>query len=134
MAKRTLETRTTDLNAEVEDGVAILTMCRPERRNALSREMLNALASALASCETDPDIAAIVLTGASGAFCAGGDVKGMAEASREISHWPEYDYVIVNEQLAETSTKINAILAAERLRRKRCIGLTEFVRNLTKEL
>src|SRR5262252_538224 len=81
MAKRTLETRTTDLIAEVEDGVAILTMSRPERRNALSRDMLTALASTLETCETDPDIAAIVLTGAGGAFCAGGDVKGMAEGT-----------------------------------------------------
>jgi guanylate kinase len=60
--------------------------------------------------------------------------KRMAEASKEISHWPEYDYVIVNEQIAETSAKITAILTAERLRRKRRIGLTEFVRRLTKDL
>jgi guanylate kinase len=60
--------------------------------------------------------------------------KRMAEASREISHWPEYDYVIVNESVAETSAKITVILSAERLRRKRRIGLTEFVRKLTKEL
>jgi guanylate kinase len=60
--------------------------------------------------------------------------KRMAEASREISHWPEYDYVIVNESLAETSAKITAILTAERMRRKRRVGLTEFVRKLVKEL
>jgi guanylate kinase len=60
--------------------------------------------------------------------------KRMAEASREISHWAEYDYVIVNEQVAEASARITAILTAERLRRKRQIGLTEFVRKLTKEL
>src|SRR5262245_37005870 len=60
--------------------------------------------------------------------------KRMAEASKEISHWPEYDYVIVNEQVTETSAKIAAILTAERLRRRRRIGLTEFVRKLTKEL
>jgi 2-(1,2-epoxy-1,2-dihydrophenyl)acetyl-CoA isomerase len=82
MAKRTLESRTTDLIAEAEDGVAILTMNRPERRNALSAQMLGALADTLAACETDPEIACIVLTGAGGAFCAGGDVKGMAESSR----------------------------------------------------
>jgi guanylate kinase len=60
--------------------------------------------------------------------------KRMAEASREISHWPEYDYVIVNRDVAESSAQITAILAAERLRRKRQTGLTEFVRELTKRL
>ena len=60
--------------------------------------------------------------------------KRMAEASKEISHWPEYDYVIVNDEVAVTGAKIAAILAAERLRRKRQTGLTEFVRRLTREL
>ncbi len=60
--------------------------------------------------------------------------KRMAEAAQEISHWPEYDYVIVNETVADASAKIASILAAERLRRQRRIGLTEFVRKLMKEL
>jgi guanylate kinase len=60
--------------------------------------------------------------------------KRMAEASQEISHWAEYDYVIINEQVADTAVKITAILAAERLKRKRQTGLAEFVRRLTKEL
>ncbi len=81
MAKRTLETGTNDLLASVEDGVAIVTMNRPERRNALSRDMLTAMSSVLADCETDPSVACVVLTGAGGAFCAGGDVKGMADGT-----------------------------------------------------
>lgn len=60
--------------------------------------------------------------------------KRMAEASKEISHWPEYDYVVVNDTLEEADRTIDAILAAERVKRKRCIGLTEFVRSLLKEL
>jgi guanylate kinase len=60
--------------------------------------------------------------------------KRMAEASKEISHWPEYDYVIVNRDVAESGAQITSILAAERLRRKRQTGLTEFVRELTKKL
>lgn len=79
MSARRIDTGTNDLLASVEHGVAVLTMNRPERRNALSGDMLQALGSALAACETDSDVAAIVLTGAGGAFCAGGDVKGMAE-------------------------------------------------------
>lgn len=81
MAQRKIETGTTDLLVDIEDGVATLTMNRPERRNALSGAMLNAMSAALAECETDPDIAVVVLTGAGGGFCAGGDVKGMAEGA-----------------------------------------------------
>jgi len=60
--------------------------------------------------------------------------KRMAEASREISHWAEYDYVIVNDDLETADREISAILAAERLKRKRRIGLTAFVRSLLDKL
>jgi guanylate kinase len=60
--------------------------------------------------------------------------KRMAEASREISHWPEYDYVIVNDDLETSHNQVLAILSAERLRRRRRTGLTDFVRGLTKGL
>ena len=60
--------------------------------------------------------------------------KRMGEAEREISHWPEYDYVIVNEAIEEAGAEIASVLAAERLRRHRRTGLTEFVRGLTKDL
>jgi 2-(1,2-epoxy-1,2-dihydrophenyl)acetyl-CoA isomerase len=76
-----IETGTTDLLARVEDGVAVLTMNRPERRNAFSTAMVEALAAALAAAEADDDVACVVLTGAGGAFCAGGDVKAMAEGT-----------------------------------------------------
>jgi guanylate kinase len=60
--------------------------------------------------------------------------KRMAEASREISHWPEYDYVIVNDVVEAAHQQIMAILTAERLRRRRQLGLTAFVRELVKDL
>jgi guanylate kinase len=60
--------------------------------------------------------------------------KRMAEAAHEISHWPEYDYVIINDNLDVAHGQVVAILTAERLRRRRQLGLTEFVRDLTKEL
>ena len=60
--------------------------------------------------------------------------KRMAEASREISHWAEYDYVIVNDNLEAADSEIAAILAAERLKRKRRTGLTKFVRTLLEKL
>ena len=69
----------------VEDGVAVLTMNRPERRNALSGGMIQGLADALEAVETDDEVGCVVLTGAGGAFCAGGDVKGMAESEGSSS-------------------------------------------------
>ena len=79
MADYRFETGTDDLIATKKDGVAVLTMNRPERRNALSTDMLKALGSVLEACEADAEVGAVVLTGAAGAFCAGGDVKGMNE-------------------------------------------------------
>jgi len=57
--------------------------------------------------------------------------RRMAKAESEISHWAEYDYVIVNRDLEIALGEIKSILAAERLRRSRQIGLSEFVRNIT---
>jgi guanylate kinase len=54
----------------------------------------------------------------------------MAEASAEISHWAEYDYVIVNADLSESIDGLRSILAAERLKRERLLGLSQFVRDL----
>jgi len=77
---RTIDTGTEQLIARVEDGVATLTMNRPERRNALSDPMFQGMALALREAELAPDVRCVVLTGAGGAFCSGGDVKGMAAA------------------------------------------------------
>ena len=60
--------------------------------------------------------------------------KRMAEANHEISHWPEYDYVIVNDDVEHSHRMVMAILTSERLRRHRQLGLTDFVRDLTKKL
>jgi 2-(1,2-epoxy-1,2-dihydrophenyl)acetyl-CoA isomerase len=68
-----------DLLEEIRDGVAVLTLNRPERLNALSRAMLDGLAEALPRLAADPAVGAVVLTGAGRGFCAGGDVKAMAE-------------------------------------------------------
>ena len=56
--------------------------------------------------------------------------KRMAQASAEISHWAEYDYVIVNEELERSIASLKSILVAERLKRDRLLGLSEFVRGL----
>jgi 2-(1,2-epoxy-1,2-dihydrophenyl)acetyl-CoA isomerase len=75
-----------DLLETRQDGVAILTMNRPEARNALSQPMLGALLEALPRLAADPDVGAIVITGAGGAFCAGGDVKGFAATDGGANH------------------------------------------------
>lgn len=77
---RHLDTGTDDLRAHVEDGTAVLVLHRPERRNALTPAMVAGLGRVLAEVEVDDDVGAVVLTGAGGAFCAGGDVKAMAES------------------------------------------------------
>ena len=72
---------TTDLLENVKDGVAVLTLNRPERLNAMSRPMLDALLEALPRLADDASVGVIVLTGAGRGFCAGGDVKAMAEGN-----------------------------------------------------
>jgi guanylate kinase len=58
----------------------------------------------------------------------------MAKAAGELSHWPEYDYVVVNRDIGQAFAAVQAILAAERLKRERQTGLTEFVRGLQAKL
>ena len=57
----------------------------------------------------------------------------MAKSEGEISHWAEYDYVLVNDDADETEDRLRAILRAERMRRDRMPGLLEFVRGLNAE-
>jgi 2-(1,2-epoxy-1,2-dihydrophenyl)acetyl-CoA isomerase len=72
---------TQELLETVADGIATLTMNRPESRNALTREMLAALAEALPRLASDPAVRLVVLTGAGNAFCSGGDVKSFARSA-----------------------------------------------------
>jgi guanylate kinase len=54
----------------------------------------------------------------------------MAKSAEEMSHWPEYDYVIVNRDIDESVAEVSAIVTAERRRRTRQLGLAEFVNRL----
>ncbi len=58
----------------------------------------------------------------------------MARAADEMSHWGEYDYVVVNRRIDDAFADVRAILAAERLKRERQTGLSDFVRDLQAEL
>ena len=77
-ASRQIDTGTEDLLARVEDGVAILTMNRPERLNAWTIDMAAGMTRALTDAERAEDVGCVVVTGTGRAFCAGGDVKDMA--------------------------------------------------------
>lgn len=57
----------------------------------------------------------------------------MAKSADEMSHWPEYDYVIVNRTLKDSVHQVQSILAAERVRRERLVGLADFVNRLRGE-
>jgi len=68
-----------ELLFDLRDGIATLTLNRPERLNAMSGLMLDALLARLVQVADDADVGCVVLTGSGRAFCAGGDVKAMAE-------------------------------------------------------
>ena len=100
-----IDTGSDDLLADITDGVCTLTMNRPERRNAMSGGMLGAMVRMLERCETDHEVRCVVLTGAGGAFCAGGDVKGMDESnSSGASRAPGIDERIHAQRLQQRAT------------------------------
>ncbi|MEQ8484388.1 MAG: enoyl-CoA hydratase [Pseudomonadales bacterium] len=72
-----IDTGTDELLCGIDDGVATITLNRPEKRNALSNRLTPALRQTLLDLETHRDVGCIVITGAGRAFCAGGDVSGM---------------------------------------------------------
>jgi 2-(1,2-epoxy-1,2-dihydrophenyl)acetyl-CoA isomerase len=103
-----IDTGTADLLGRIDQGVAVLTMNRPERRNALSGAMTEALARVLAKLEVDDNVGCIVLTGAGGAFCSGGDVKAMADRPQDggqgASRGPTLDERIHLQRLNQRAT------------------------------
>ncbi|NND75180.1 MAG: enoyl-CoA hydratase [Ilumatobacter sp.] len=77
---RDIDTGTTDLLAHVDGHVGVITFNRPDRRNALSDAMYEAFGAVLPEFAADPEVRVVMLTGAGGAFCAGGDVKQMNDS------------------------------------------------------
>ena len=66
----------------IADGIGTITLNRPEARNALSKDMRPALAAAVTQMRDDPQVYAVILTGAGRAFCSGGDISGMLDSTR----------------------------------------------------
>ena len=73
----TLDTGTNELLCDLTDGVATVTLNKPDKRNALGDVLTPALRAILLTLEADPRCDAVLITGAGRAFCAGGDVSGM---------------------------------------------------------
>jgi enoyl-CoA hydratase/carnithine racemase len=72
-----IDTGTNELLCVVKDAVALITLNRPEARNAMSPDLTAALRTQIRERGSDPAVGALLITGAGTAFCSGGDVKGM---------------------------------------------------------
>src|SRR6201998_1608864 len=99
-----LDTGTEDLLAEVDDGVAVITMNRPSRRNAFPNDMVEALGRVLAQVELSDEVGCVVLTGAGDAFSAGGDVKAMADRGSSGGPSVPVDVAIHQQRLNQQAT------------------------------
>ena len=87
----TIETGTEELLCRLEDRVAIITLNRPKKKNALSDHLTPALRQTLLDLETKREVGCILITGSGNAFCAGGDIGGMggnASKDEEVSERP----------------------------------------------
>lgn len=106
MSRIDIDTGSEHLLAWEEDGIAVLTLNRPEARNAMSSGMTAGLDRALDVAERSRSIRAVVVTGAGGAFCAGGDVKGMAAGGSGASSndMPSLDERIHAQRLSQRNT------------------------------
>ena len=78
-----------ELKLTAESGIAVLTLNRPERLNALTKTMLSGLRTHLAALAEDPEIGCVVLTGSGRAFCSGGDVRVQAANAGKSDLSPE---------------------------------------------
>ncbi len=99
-----IETGTDHCLATETGGIAVITLNRPQARNAMSYEMNEGLARALEYCETAPEVRCVVLTGAGSAFCAGGDVKAMAAEGGDAGAGPTLDERIHAQRLSQRNT------------------------------
>ncbi len=88
-AAATVDTGTDTVLAEIVDRVGVITLNRPHRRNALHVEIYAAVPTLLERFAADDDIGAVLITGAGGAFCAGGDVRDGGSAKLVATDDPE---------------------------------------------
>ena len=104
-ARIVIDTGTNELLCEIRDRVALITLNRPEARNALSDHLTPALRRMIKQCGDDPSVGALLITGAGMAFCAGGDVKGMGNNSNKAE-------VSFDDRVADLRTKQRTLTGA----------------------
>jgi enoyl-CoA hydratase/carnithine racemase len=93
-----IDTGTGELLCAIRDRVAIITLNRPQARNSLSDQLTPALRTMIRTCGENPDVGALLITGAGTAFCSGGDVKGMgANRDKKKTEMP-YDEKVADLQ------------------------------------
>jgi len=100
-----VDTGTGELLCEIRDRVAVITLNRPDARNALSDHLTPALRRMIKQCGDDPNVGALLITGAGTAFCAGGDVKGMGSNSNKKE-------MTFEERVADLRTKQRTLTGA----------------------
>jgi enoyl-CoA hydratase/carnithine racemase len=100
-----VDTGTGELLCEIRDRVAVITLNRPDARNALSDHLTPALRRMIKQCGDDPNVGALLITGAGTAFCAGGDVKGMGSNSNKKE-------MTFEERVADLQTKQRTLTGA----------------------
>lgn len=105
------------LLVSLQDRVALITLNRPEARNALSNELTGNLRRAIAWAREDDDVGAVLLTGAGNAFCSGGDVKAMGQRNSADSAQPSLE-----SQFREMAARHHEIAGALRAMRKPTIA------------
>ena len=108
-AERTVDTGSGQLLCVIRDGVAILTLNRPEARNALSMELSPALRRMVSHCAADDAVRAVLITGAGTAFCAGGDVKNMGDRRAPTDQTPDERFKVMRERHQGTCGAIYAL-------------------------
>jgi enoyl-CoA hydratase len=97
----------TEVRTETTDGVAVLTLSNPERRNAMDLEMSGKLVAALDACAADGSVGAVVVTGDDPAFCAGGDLGELATADPDVLRRVYAGFLAVAEHPLPTVAAVN---------------------------
>ena len=112
MTSTEIATGTHELLCAIRERVAIITLNRPEVRNALSDNLTPALRTMIKTCGENPEIGALLITGAGTAFCAGGNVKGMGAHRDQKKLEMSYEEKVAD--LQERQRLLTGALAAVR--------------------
>jgi len=111
-ASRVIDTGTNELLCEILERVAVITLNRPEARNSLSDQLTPALRTMIRVCGENPEVGALLITGAGTAFCSGGDVKGMGAHRKQATLDMSFDERVAD--LQERQRLLTGALVAVR--------------------